>query len=503
MSAYQSPKKHVKTQSAYAFDNTTTSIAASQMRNVLNTLVDSVHAADEHTRERFENEMDTFFGLFRRYLADKASGSTLDWDKINSPTKEEVVKYQDLKSVENTDNLSKLAVLKLNGGLGTSMGCVGPKSVIEVREGQSFLDLSVRQIEYLNRTFDTDVPLLLMNSFNTDDDTHHLIQKYQGHRIRIRTFNQSRYPRIFKDSLLPVPQSYDDSLEAWYPPGHGDLFESLVASGELDVLLQQGKEILFVSNGDNLGATVDTKILNHMIETGAEYIMELTDKTRADVKGGTLISYDGQVRLLEIAQVPKEHVEEFKSIKKFTNFNTNNLWINLKAIKRLVESDSIKVEIIPNNKTIRVGSQEVNVVQLETAVGAAIRHFRNAHGVVVSRSRFLPVKTCSDLLLVKSDLFYLEHGSLKIDPARFGAAPLIKLGSHFKKVKDFQERIPHMPKILELDHLTVTGNVQFGKGVQLRGTVIIVCSDGQRIDIPNGSILENVVVTGNLTILEH
>ena len=80
--------------------------------------------------------------------------------------------------------------------------------------------------------------------------------------------------------------------------------------------------------------------------------MELTDKTRADVKGGTLINYDGQVRLLEIAQVPKEHVEEFKSIKKFKYFNTNNLWINLKAVKRLVESNGIESEIIPNYKTI-------------------------------------------------------------------------------------------------------------------------------------------------------
>ena len=373
-----------------------------------------------------------------------------------------------------------------------------------MRDGNTFLDLSVRQIEHLNRKYDTDVPLLLMNSFNTDADTAKIIQKYQGHRIRVRTFNQSRFPRIFKDSLLPVPDSEDDDLECWYPPGHGDLFESLVSSGELDSLLAQGREILFVSNGDNLGATVDTKILDHMIETGAEYLMELTDKTRADVKGGTLINYEGEVRLLEIAQVPKEHVEEFKSIKKFKYFNTNNLWINLRAVKRLVESNSIESEIIPNQKTISKGNSDINVLQLETAVGAAIRHFEGAHGVVVPRSRFLPVKTCSDLLLVKSDLFYLEHGALKLDPIRDGFSnPLIKLGSHFKKVNDFQKRVPHMPKILELDHLTITGNVSLGRNVTLKGTVIIVVNEGESIDIPNGAILENVVVTGNLRILEH
>lgn len=496
-------KKHTKTHSTYAFESNTNSVAASQMRNALNKLADSV--TDDDARVRLESELDSFFSLFRRYLAEKSSGNTLDWDKIRSPSQEEVVDYKVVESsqAENVSNLDKLAVLKLNGGLGTSMGCVGPKSVIEVRDGNTFLDLSVRQIEYLNRQYDSDVPLLLMNSFNTDADTEHLIKKYSANRIRIRSFNQSKFPRVLRDSLLPVPQSYNDDLDSWYPPGHGDLFESLHSSGELDALLAQGREILFVSNGDNLGATVDLKILNHMIDTGAEYIMELTDKTRADVKGGTLISYDGQVRLLEVAQVPKEHVDEFKNIRKFKNFNTNNLWINLRAIKRLIESQALSMEIIPNQKTIKRNGHEVNVLQLETACGAAIRHFKGAHGVVLPRSRFLPVKTCSDLLMVKSDLFFLEHGALKIDPTRFGPNPLIKLGSHFKKVSGFNCHIPHIPKIIELDHLTITGNVFLGKNVTLKGTVIIVCSEGQRIDIPNGSVLENVVITGNLQILEH
>lgn len=114
------------------------------------------------------------------------------------------------------------------------------------------------------------------------------------------------------------------------------------------------------------------------------------------------------------------------------------------------------------------------------------------------------MKTCSDLLLVKSDLFFLEHGALKLDATREGFPnPLIKLGSYFKKVNDFQKRIPHMPKILELDHLTITGNVNLGRNVTLKGTVIIVVNEGESIDIPNGSVLENVVITGNMRILEH
>ena len=474
------------------------------MRNALNKLVDSVTDASE--KARFETEMDNFFALFRRYLNDKAKSNEIEWSRIAPPKPEQVVAYDDLPKDESVAFLKKLAVLKLNGGLGTSMGCVGPKSVIEVRDGMSFLDLSVRQIEYLNRTYDVNVPFVLMNSFNTDTDTANIIKKYEGHNIDIMTFNQSRYPRILKDSQLPAPKSADSQLSDWYPPGHGDVFESLYNSGILDKLIERGVEIVFLSNADNLGAVVDLKILQHMIDSKAEYIMELTDKTKADVKGGTIIDYEGQARLLEIAQVPKEHVNEFKSIKKFKYFNTNNIWMNLRAVKRIVENNELAMEIIPNGKSIpadKKGEADISIVQLETAVGAAIRHFHNAHGVNVPRRRFLPVKTCSDLMLVKSDLYTLKHGQLMIDPNRFGPAPLIKLGGDFKKVSSFQSRIPSIPKILELDHLTITGPVNLGRGVTLKGTVIIVASEGNTIDIPPGSILENVVVQGSLRLLEH
>ncbi|KAI9885565.1 MAG: Hsp90 cochaperone [Watsoniomyces obsoletus] len=499
-----SRKHHGKTQSHMAFENTSTSVAASQMRNALNNLADTVK--DAHQKKLFETEMDNFFGLFRRYLNDKAKGTTLHWDHIAPPQPSQVVDYDTLGNSEAVEFLSKLAVLKLNGGLGTSMGCVGPKSVIEVRDGMSFLDLSVRQVEYLNRTYNVNVPFVLMNSFNTDDDTQNIIKKYEGHNIDILTFNQSRYPRVLKDSLLPVPKSYDSPISDWYPPGHGDVFESLYNSGTLEKLLERGVEVLFLSNVDNLGAVVDLRILQHMATSKAEYIMELTDKTKADVKGGTIIDYEGSVRLLELAQVPKEHTQEFKSIKKFKYFNTNNIWLSLPAIKRLVESGEIEMEIIPNSKTIpadKKGESDLSIIQLETAVGAAIRHFKGAHGVNVPRRRFLPVKTCSDLMLVKSDLYSLKHGQLLLDPNRFGPAPLIKLGTDFKKVSDFQRRIPSIPKIIELDHLTITGAVNLGRNVTMKGTVIIVATEGSTIDVPPGSILENVVMQGSLRLLEH
>ena len=81
-------------------------------------------------------------------------------------------------------------------------------------------------------------------------------------------------------------------------------------------------------------------------------------------------------------------MDEFKSIKKFKIFNTNNLWINLKAIKRVLDNQTLSLEIIVNGKTLDNGAK---VIQLETAVGAAIKHFKGAHGINVPRTRFLPV----------------------------------------------------------------------------------------------------------------
>ncbi|KAJ3047536.1 UTP-glucose-1-phosphate uridylyltransferase [Rhizophlyctis rosea] len=493
---------HLRNLSVVDFKATTSSIAATTMRNELAKLVDGV--PEGPARAAFSLEMDNFYSLFTRYLSEKAKATKLNWSEVKSPAPEQVISYKSLPGAnadQTSQFLSKLAVLKLNGGLGTTMGCVGPKSIIEVRDGMTFLDLTVRQIEYLNDQYKVQVPLILMNSFNTDEDTERIIQKYKGHGLQIITFNQSRFPRVSKESLLPVAKSPNAPIGCWYPPGHGDLFEALMNSGTLDELIAQGKEYLFVSNVDNLGATVDINILRHFADSGAEFIMELTDKTKADIKGGTLIDYNGTVRLLEIAQVPPEHVDDFKSVKKFRYFNTNNLWVNLKAIKRVVDNSELSMEIIVNNKTADNGEK---VIQLETAVGAAIKHFKGAHGVNVPRSRFLPVKSTSDLFLITSDLYRLNHGELTMNPARiFNSVPLVKLGDHFKKVGHFTSRFQGPPHILELDHLTVTGDVTFGHDVVLQGTVIIVANHGERIDIPSGAILNDKVVSGNLRILDH
>ncbi|KNA21784.1 hypothetical protein SOVF_040340 [Spinacia oleracea] len=470
--------------------------SAATLNSVEATKIENLRSATSGLNEISENEKSGFINLVTRYLSGEAQH--VDWSKINTPTDDIVVPYETVspppeEEAKTKELLDKLVVLKLNGGLGTTMGCTGPKSVIEVRNGLTFLDLIVMQIENLNSKYGSKVPLVLMNSFNTHDDTLKIVEKYTNSNVEIHTFNQSQYPRLVVEDFLPLPCKGESGKDGWYPPGHGDVFPSLKNSGKLDLFLSQGKEYIFVANSDNLGAIVDLKILSHLVQNKNEYCMEVTPKTLADVKGGTLISYEGKVQLLEIAQVPDEHVSEFKSIEKFKIFNTNNLWVNLHAIKRLVEADALKMEIIPNPKEV----DGVKVLQLETAAGAAIKFFDNAIGMNVPRSRFLPVKATSDLLLVQSDLYTVVDGFVIRNTARNNPAnPTIELGPEFKKVSNFLSRFKSIPSIIELDSLKVTGDVWFGAGVALKGKVTINAKSAAKLEVPDGAVIADKEING-------
>ncbi|XP_067942276.1 UTP--glucose-1-phosphate uridylyltransferase-like [Watersipora subatra] len=468
-----------------------------------------LHTAPPPFRKVFEREFEMFQRIFKRFLS---AETTIDWEQIKLPSPQEILPYVSLSSEFEHDQkvelLNKVAVVKLNGGLGTSMGCHGPKSLISVRNDLTFLDLHVQQVEKLNKSYGVNIPLVLMDSFNTNEDMQKVLVKYSNVEVDILRFQQTKHPRLNKETLLPIVKSLDLKAghDGWCPSGHGSVYESLYYSGMLKKLLDAGKKYIFISNIDNLGATVDLSIINLMSnppsgQSPPEFVMEVTDKTAADVKGGTLVEYENKMRLLELAQVPKEKVDEFKSVNKFKIFNTNNLWVNLNAINRVIEEETLQMEIIVNPKTLDDGT---NVIQLEQAAGAAIQSFDNAVGVNVPRKRFLPVKMTSDLLLVMSNLYKLRYGQLTMSDKRvFPVTPLVKLGTHFSKVKDFLTRFSNIPDIMELHHLTVSGDVTFGKDVVLKGTVIIIANHGDRIDIPSGAVLENKIVSGNLRILDH
>jgi UTP--glucose-1-phosphate uridylyltransferase len=285
--------------------------------------------------DNLRRDLEGFQKLFNHFV-DSVGQNDIVWDKIEPLPANAILQHSTMSAptdvVEIKRLLSSLVVVKLNGGLGTSMGCQGPKSLIDVRQGLNFLDMAVNHIRDFNEAYGVDIPLVLMNSFNTECAIQEQLAKYKDCGVTLHTFQQSCYPRIKQLTLMPIAENCDveSDKDAWYPPGHGDFFNAFYVSGMLEKFKNAGKKVIFVSNIDNTGAQVDFAILNEALK-GRSYIMEMTPKTEADVKGGTLIGYDNHVQLLEVAQVPTEHMKDFSSIKKFKTFNTNNIWLNLEG----------------------------------------------------------------------------------------------------------------------------------------------------------------------------
>ncbi|CAJ0583536.1 unnamed protein product, partial [Mesorhabditis spiculigera] len=420
-----------------------------------------------------------FKKLYKQLLSENAY---IDWDRWKFISEDVQRNFDDLPVFERakTDVLDRLVVIKLNGGLGTTMGCKNAKSFIEVKDGHSFLDLAIAQNEAFNKKYNAKIPLLLMDSFNTFADTR---EKLQGRNVR--QFEQSRCPRVYSDTFLPV----EEEAERWYPPGHGNIFASLEFSGELDRLLAEGRDIIFVSNIDNTGAVIEPRIAQFFSEIGAEYAMECTPKTQADIKGGTLIEIGNHIMHLEIPQVPPEHLDDFCSTKVFKIFNTNNIWVNLRAVKKNLEQ--IRSEIIVNKKKLSNGRE---VIQLETSIGGSIKAFDHAYCIHVPRSRFLPVKKTDDLLALASDLYELQPDfSLKLS---VDSAPLITLPSHLQLLSGFRNAFPEYPKMRELRSLSVEGDVCFEADVTLKGNVQIKAEPGAKLIVPRGATIEDQVYTG-------
>jgi UTP--glucose-1-phosphate uridylyltransferase len=379
--------------------------------------------------------------------------------------------------------LQRTILLKLNGGLGTGMGLDRAKSLIPVKDGLTFLDIVARQVLHVRARINAPLPLLLMNSFSTEQDSLALLARYpelsSGQRGIPLSFLQHRVPRIRADNFAPVdwPQA---PVKEWCPPGHGDLYTALVTTGVMAKLLAGGFEYAFVSNADNLGATLDARILGYIAERKIPFLMEVTERTEADKKGGHLArEKNGRFVLRELAQCPSEEVEDFQDIRKHRYFNTNNLWLNLVALAGHLKAnkDVMELPLIVNRKTVDPrDSASPAVIQIETAMGAAICVFENAGAVSVPRRRFSPVKATDDLLAVRSDAYRLtDEFHVVLDSRRQGTPPVVKLDPQFYKVMvDFDARFPGgPPSLLECESLTVDGDVRFGKNVKVRGNAVV------------------------------
>jgi UTP--glucose-1-phosphate uridylyltransferase len=388
--------------------------------------------------------------------------------------------------------LDEVVVLKLNGGLGTSMGMTRAKSLIEVKDGLSFLDIIVRQVLHLRERHGARVPLLLMNSFATRDDTLAALERYPELPVDDLPldFLQGKVPKLREDDLEPVEWPADPALE-WAPPGHGDVYTSLVTSGMLEELLGRGYRYLFLSNSDNLGAVLDPRILAWFASEGLPFVSESTDRTESDRKGGHLARRreDGGLVLRETAQTVEEDLPAFEDIERHRFFNCNNIWVDLRALEQVLEERDgvLTLPMIVNRKTVDpTDPSSPAVLQLETAMGAAIGVFEGAAALRVPRTRFAPVKTTDQLLIVRSDAYSLAD-DWTVRPAA-DSIPVVKLDSkYYKLIADFDARFAHGPPSLrECRRLEVDGDVSFGRDVAVKGSVRL---EGP-LAVPDGAVLE-------------
>ena len=395
--------------------------------------------------------------------------------------------------------LAQTVVIKLNGGLGTSMGMKGPKSLLEVKEGLTFLDITVRQILALRKRMEAALPLVLMNSFATREPSLDALDRYAQLAVEgvEPDFVQSKVPKLRADDLEPVECPDDPALE-WAPPGHGDLYPSLLSSGMLDALLDGGYRYAFVANVDNLGAVLEPRILAWFAREQMTFLMEVADRTAADRKGGHLAQRPGGGLVLrETAQTPDDDADAFQDVTRHRYFNTNTLWLDLRALRDVLGARDgvLGLPMIVNRKTVDPGDPDSTaVIQLETAMGAAIDVFDGARAVRVARSRFAPVKTTDDLLALRSDAYVLQDdGIIALAPQRGDAgAPLVELDArHFKLVHDFDARFAAgPPSLVDAERLTVRGDVAFGANVVVRGAVTVEADGDERREIADGTVLE-------------
>ena len=396
----------------------------------------------------------------------------------------DVPELGELPEVDPSSVLERLAVIRLNGGLATSMGLQQPKSLLEARDGKTFLDIIVGQTLALRRRYGVRLPLILMNSDVTREPTlEALARSPELATPEIpQDFLQSMVPKLEAESLLPARWPAAPALE-WCPPGHGDVYASLAGSGLLDVLREHGFRYVMISNSDNLGAGVDPRIAGHMVREGIPFLMEVVRGTAADRKGGHIARRlsDGQLILRETAQTPPEDEESFRDYQHWRYYNTNSLWIDLDAIaERFAGDGRLDLPVIVNRKTVDPRDKSSTpVLQLESAMGAAIGSFPGASLLQVPRTRFVPVKTTDDLLLLRSDAYRLGDGfrvELRTDPAHpNGQQPYVALDkAYFGMIDDFEARMPSGPPSLrEAERFVVNGDVSFGAGVVVRGEVEI------------------------------
>ena len=440
-------------------------------------------------------------GQFARHFTQLVAGSTGEVAEADISPVDDIPNWSGLESAScSPEILARAVVIKLNGGLGTTMGLSKAKSLLPLKDGATFLDILAQQAAYVSERAGAHVPLVFMNSNRTHEDTLDALKGYPALREGGLPlgFVQATVPKVLKDGLGPAEWPSDPS-RTWCPPGHGGIYSSLKESGLLDSLLDADYQYAFVSNADNLGAVLDTGMLGWFAASGAPFLMEVCPRTAAMRKGGHLARrHDGRLILREKAQVPEADMEAFQDHQRHGYFNTNNIWVNLSALKaRLDGSEPLSLPLIRNEKLlVPTDPSSPPVYQLESAMGAAIEAFDGSLALLVPRTRFAPVKTTGDLLLIRSDAFALDETASMVPAAGcVSDKVLVSLDDrYYKHMADLDRRFPDgVPSMKGCSSLKITGDVTFGRGVVLKGDVVIETGATPQM-LPAGSVVEGHLV---------
>jgi UTP--glucose-1-phosphate uridylyltransferase len=394
----------------------------------------------------------------------------------------DVPAFEDLPDADAAQALSETALIKLNGGLATSMGLQEPKSLIEVHGGHTFLDVIVGQAQGLRARYGVQLPLILMDSDATRTATLAALDSIGAidNGGLDPDFLQSMIPKLDASTLAPATWPDAPALE-WCPPGHGDVYGALRRSGMLQALRERGIRYAMISNADNLGAQLDPRIVAYMAAHQIPFLMEVVQGTEADRKGGHVARRraDGQLVLRETAQTPEADQESFRDYRRWRYYNTNTLWVDLDILSQRLDTTGgvLSLPLIVNRKTVDPRDQRSTaVIQLESAMGAAIESFPGASLLLVPRTRFAPVKTTDDLLVLRSDVYTISDEMVVAPlPERASNLPYVELDKrYYKLIDDFERRFPAGPPSLRLaERLVVSGDVTFGADMIVLGPVSV------------------------------
>ncbi|EPI56954.1 UTP--glucose-1-phosphate uridylyltransferase [Gardnerella vaginalis] len=406
--------------------------------------------------------------------------------------------YETIDHDKAVNAFAKTAFIKLNGGLGTSMGLSCAKSLLPVRRHKArqmrFIDIIIGQVLTARQRLGVDLPLIFMNSFRTSKDTLQVLKrnrKFSQENIPVEII-QHQEPKLLEETCEPVSYPEDPELE-WCPPGHGDIFSTICESGLLNVLKKNGIEYLFISNSDNLGARPSRTLAQHFENTGASIMIEVAKRTQADRKGGHIVRdlETGRMMLREMTQVHPEDRRSAQSIKKHPYFNTNNIWVRVDALQKKLEEYNgvLPLPVICNRKTIDpTNEKSEKVIQLETAMGAAISLFNDAICVEVDRMRFLPVKTTNDLFIMRSDRFHLTD-SYEMEDGNYIFPDIDLDPRYYRNINDFNERFPYsVPALAAAKSVTIRGDWTFGNQVSMFSDAVLE-DTGEPSYVPNGEFV--------------